>query len=30
VGSGVTGYVANRFFTEVLADRNYVKVTLYK
>merc|ERR1711892_180659 len=26
VGSVGTGYVANRFFTEALADRNYVKV----
>merc|ERR1719319_938821 len=26
VGSGFTGYVANRYFTEALADRNYEKV----
>ena len=26
VGSVGTGYMANRFFTEALADRNYVKV----
>ena len=26
VGSGVTGYMANRYFTEALSDRNYVKV----
>lgn len=26
MGSGVTGFVANRYFTEALADRNYVKV----
>jgi len=26
VGSGVTGFVANRYFTEALSERNYSKV----
>ena len=27
VGSGVTGYVANKYFTEALSERNYSKVS---
>ena len=29
VGSGVTGFVANRYFTEALSERNYSKVEFF-
>ena len=30
VGSGVTGFVANRYFTEALSERNYSKVEFFR